>query len=239
VTLARPTLRIATYNVHSCRGLDRRTRPERIAAVLRDINADIVALQEVIGPGAHTGGHAEELGALLGMGWVMAPARQVRGHQFGNAVLSRLPILSHTAHELRWRHTQTRCVQRVDFEVAGRPFHVYNVHLGTSILERRHQSRRVAKIVVDDGVKGAKIVLGDFNEWLRGIATRALSASLKSLDLSHYVGRKATFPGLLPVLHLDHIYFDGAVEFTSVSVVRNRFSAMASDHLPVVANIVL
>jgi endonuclease/exonuclease/phosphatase family metal-dependent hydrolase len=97
----------------------------------------------------------------------------------------------------------------------------------------------VAKIVVDDGVKGAKIVLGDFNEWLRGIATRALSASLKSLDLSHYVGRKATFPGLLPVLHLDHIYFDGAIEFTSVSVVRNRFSTMASDHLPVVADIVL
>jgi Metal-dependent hydrolase len=60
VTLARPTLRIATYNVHSCRGLDRRTRPERTAAVLRDIDADIVALQEVIGPGAHTGGHAEE-----------------------------------------------------------------------------------------------------------------------------------------------------------------------------------
>jgi len=82
-------------------------------------------------------------------------------------------------------------------------------------------------------------VLGDFNEWLRGIATRALSASLKSLDLSHYVGRKATFPGLLPVLHLDHIYFDGAIEFTSVSVVRNRFSTMASDHLPVVADILL
>jgi len=170
---------------------------------------------------------------------VWAPARLVRGNQFVNAVLRRLPILRHTAHELRWRHTQTRCVQRVDFEVAGRPFHVYNVHLGTSILERRHQSRRVAKIVVDDGVKGAKIVLGDFNEWLRGIATRALSASLKSLDLSHYVGRKATFPGLLPVLHLDHIYFDGAIEFTSVSVVRNRYSTMASDHLPVVADILL
>jgi endonuclease/exonuclease/phosphatase family metal-dependent hydrolase len=41
------------------------------------------------------------------------------------------------------------------------------------------------------------------------------------------------------VLHLDHIYFDGAIEFTSVSVVRNRFSTMASDHLPVVADILL
>ena len=47
----RPTLRIATYNIHRCRGLDGRTRPERIAAVLESIDADIVALQEVVGPG--------------------------------------------------------------------------------------------------------------------------------------------------------------------------------------------
>src|SRR5712671_616297 len=66
----RPTLRIATYNIHRCRGLDGRTRPERIAAVLKSIDADVVALQEVIGPGPADGGHAEEIGALLGMGWV-------------------------------------------------------------------------------------------------------------------------------------------------------------------------
>src|SRR3954463_15041356 len=91
VTLAtRPTLRVATYNIHRCRGLDGRTRPDRTAEVLRAIDADVVALQEVVGPGPATGGHAEEIGAMLGMGWVMAPARQLRGRQFGNAVLSRL-----------------------------------------------------------------------------------------------------------------------------------------------------
>src|SRR3954454_10089813 len=91
----RPTLRIATYNIHRCRGLDGRTRPDRIAAVISAIDADVVALQEVIGAGPHGGGHAEELGAMLGMGWVMAPARQLRGHNFGNAVLSRHPIAQH------------------------------------------------------------------------------------------------------------------------------------------------
>jgi len=55
---ARPTLRIATYNVHRCRGLDGRTRPDRIAAVLQAIGADIVALQEVVGAGPNGGGHA-------------------------------------------------------------------------------------------------------------------------------------------------------------------------------------
>src|SRR5712691_615295 len=61
VTLGpRPTLRVATYNIHRCRGIDGRTRPERIASVLRAIDADVVALQEVVGAGPHGGGHAEE-----------------------------------------------------------------------------------------------------------------------------------------------------------------------------------
>ena len=85
-------LRVATYNIHRCRGLDGRTNPARTAEVIRAIEADVIALQEVIGAGPHSAGHAEELGALLGMGWVMAPVRQLRGCQFGNVVLSRLPI---------------------------------------------------------------------------------------------------------------------------------------------------
>src|SRR5258706_5299496 len=82
---ARPSLRIATYNVHRCRGLDGRTRPERIAAVLSAIDADVVALQEVVGAGPNGGGHAEEIGALLGIGWGMAPARQWPRDQVCNA----------------------------------------------------------------------------------------------------------------------------------------------------------
>src|SRR5690242_4872246 len=115
VTLgSRPTLRVATYNIHRCRGLDGRTRPERIAAVLESIDADVIALQEVIGPGPADGGHAEEIGARLGMGWVMAPARQLRGRQFGNAVLSRLPIAQHLEHDLSWKTCEARRMQRVD-----------------------------------------------------------------------------------------------------------------------------
>ena len=71
----RGLLRVATYNIHRCRGLDGRTRPERIAEVLQAIGADVIALQEVVGAGPRHAGHAQELGAALGMGWVMAPAR--------------------------------------------------------------------------------------------------------------------------------------------------------------------
>jgi endonuclease/exonuclease/phosphatase family metal-dependent hydrolase len=230
-------LRIVTYNIHSCRGMDRRTQPERIARVLREIAADVIALQEVVGPGPHGHSHIEQIGALLGMGWVMASARQVRGHQFGNVILSRLPISGHVQHDLSWKNCWERNMQRVDINAAGRLLHVYNVHLGTAILERRHQARRVATIVSDRHVTGPKIVLGDFNEWMRGLTTTLLSAKLKSVNLRDYLKRRRTYPGLFPFLHLDHIYYAGELEIAGVQLVRTRLSLVASDHLPLVADI--
>ena len=233
----RPALRVATYNIHRSRGLDGRTRPERIAAVLKSIDADVVALQEVVGPGPINGGHAEEIGALLGMGWVMAPARQLRGHQFGNAVLSRLPIVQHLEHDLSWKTCEPRRMQRVDIAAPGCTLHLYNVHLGTALFERRHQAQRLATIVGDRHTTGPKLVLGDFNEWMRGLATSLLSEKLNSVDLRSYLKRKRTYPGLFPILHLDHIYYAGKLEIVGIALPRTRLSLVASDHLPLVADV--
>ena len=234
---ARPTLRVATYNIHRCRGLDGRTRPQRIAAVLRTIDADVVALQEVVGAGPHGGGHAEELGAMLGMGWVMSPARELRGHQFGNAVLSRFPIMHHSEHDLSWKTCEPRRMQRVDVAVEGCTLHVYNVHLGTAILERRHQAERLATIVADRHVTGPKLVLGDFNEWMRGLATSLLSEKLNSVDLRSYLKRKRTYPGLFPILHLGRPWLAYWLFLVGIELPRTRLSLVASDHLPLVADV--
>jgi endonuclease/exonuclease/phosphatase family metal-dependent hydrolase len=226
-----------TYNIHRSRGMDRRTRPERIAGVLRTIGADVIALQEVVGAGPHGESHVEEIGAALGMGWVMAHTRHLRGHQFGNAVLSRFPITRHAQYDLSWKNCEERCMQRVDVEVPGTKLHVYNVHLGTALLERRYQARRLATTVSDAHVKGPKIVLGDFNEWMRGLATALLSAKLKSVDLRDYLQRRRTYPGLFPFLNLDHIYYAGPLEIVGIELHRTRQSLVASDHLPLVADL--
>ena len=231
------TLRVATYNIHRSRGLDGRTNPARIAEVIRSINADVIALQEVVGAGPNSSGHAEEIGAQLGMGWVMAPTRHLRNCLFGNVVLSRLPILHHAQYDLSWKTCEPRCCQRVEIAIGDDTLHLYNVHLGTAFLERRHQAGRLGAIVHDRRVGNPKIVLGDFNEWMRGLATQMLSERLKSIDLRAHLRRRRTYPGVFPVVHLDHIYYEGKVEVVKLELPRTRLSLMASDHLPLVAEL--
>jgi endonuclease/exonuclease/phosphatase family metal-dependent hydrolase len=171
------------------------------------------------------------------MGWVMAPARHLRGSLFGNMVLSRYPARHHAQYDLSWKTCEPRCVQRVDLDLDGALLHLYNVHLGTAYLERKFQAQRLAAIVSDRRVTGPKIVLGDFNEWMRGLATTLLSERLQAIDLRTHLRRRRTYPGLFPILHLDHIYYQGEVEVTRLELPRTRRTLMASDHLPLVAEL--
>ena len=232
------TVRIATYNVHRCRGMDARTSPQRIASVISALEADVVALQEVVGASQRRPGQAAELGAALGMGWVMAPTRHLRGALYGNVVLTRLPVKQHEQYDLSWKTCEPRGAQRVDLLVdETHLLHVYNVHLGTSLGERRVQADKLATTVHDARTHGPSVILGDFNEWARGLATDILSSRLESVDLRQFLKRPRSYPGWFPFLHLDHIYYKGRVEVLHVELVRNRQTLMASDHLPLVADL--
>jgi endonuclease/exonuclease/phosphatase family metal-dependent hydrolase len=231
------TLRIATYNIHRGRGLDRRVDASRIAGVVESLDADIIALQEVVGPGPDGMGQAEEIAAQLGMTPVMAPTRLLRGRPFGNAVIGRFPVRGHDRYDITWRNREDRGCQRVDLDVGPGVLHVYNVHLGTAILERRYQAVHLAKILDDPAAGKPCVMLGDFNEWLKGPATRVLTERLKSLDLREHLKRRRTYPGVLPFLHLDHIYYRGEVEVVRAELKRTRAALIASDHLPLVAEL--
>jgi endonuclease/exonuclease/phosphatase family metal-dependent hydrolase len=232
------TIRVATYNIHRCRGLDGRTRPGRIAAVLAGVNADLIALQEVLGASPLRAGQAAELGAALGMGWVMAPTRHFRTSLFGNVVLSKFPIRHHQQYDLTWKTCEARLVQRVEVLIDEQhALHLYNVHLGTALRERRNQAERLAAVVHDRRVTGPKIVLGDFNEWARGLATDVLAERLESVDIRNYIRFGRSYPGFFPILHLDHIYYEGHVEVVHVELPRSRLAKVASDHLPLVADL--
>ena len=148
------------------------------------------------------------------------------------------PIRQHIQYDLSWKTCEPRGAQRVDVAFDDpHVLHVYNVHFGTSLGERRVQADKVATLVDENSTHGASIVLGDFNEWARGLATDILSSRLESLDLTKYLPKMRSYPGFFPLLHLDHIYYKGRVEVLHVELVRTRQALMASDHLPLVADL--
>jgi endonuclease/exonuclease/phosphatase family metal-dependent hydrolase len=228
-------LRVVTYNIHRCRGMDGYTKPERIANVLKRLRPDVVALQEVVGRGHRGSGQEEEIAARLNMSPVLAPARTFRGHLYGNAVLSRLPMENHAVCDLTEEGHEPRLCQRIDILVQGRPVHFYNVHLGTSASERKEQARKLAEFIAEPDTGGPKVLLGDFNEWKKGVVTRLLSERFKSLDLVPFLRWRRTYPGIIPLMHLDHIYYEGPVSITDIQVSRRFAFLMASDHLPILA----
>ena len=88
-----PSLRIVTYNVHRCRGIDNRERPGRIVDVLREVDADVVALQEVLSISGATRekDQAQFIAEELGLNHVAGENRKLKGGSYGNVVLSRFP----------------------------------------------------------------------------------------------------------------------------------------------------
>ena len=233
------TLRVATYNIHKCRGLDQRVRPERIAQVLQEIGADIVALQEVVGRGHHAEqDQARYVAEALGYHPAFGENRRHNGAAYGNLVLSRFPLLGSWNYDITARGREPRGVLRADVHLAGgRVLHLFNAHLGTAYLERRDQARHMVseRILGNGELAGVRIVLGDFNEWFPGHASRLLSAHFGARSNHSHAARRRTYPCVLPLLRLDHIYFDKSLKLHRMALHRSRWSFVASDHLPVVA----
>lgn len=234
------SVRIATYNVHKCRGLDRRTRPERIARVIAELDADVVAIQEILDVqnGRPEFDQVRRIQSLLqGYDICFGENRQLHGGGYGNLTLSRFRIQRCENYDITWRHRERRGCLRADLVLPNRALlHLFNVHLGTSFIERQHQARKLlSNEVLDREYGGPKIVVGDFNEWTRGLASRLMGKAFNAIEPRDVLRYPRTYPGILPVLHLDHFYYDQNLRLTSFRVHRSRRALLASDHLPLVA----
>jgi endonuclease/exonuclease/phosphatase family metal-dependent hydrolase len=234
-------IRIATYNIHKCVGIDRKFSPERIAEVLQEIDADVIALQEVL---CHSNSQkrehqAEFLAEELGVNFFLGENRRHQGGMYGNAVLTRLPVRHSQNFDISIQKREPRGCLLTEIALGGERENLqfFNVHLGTSFFERRRQVHRLLAAHVLEHTKfaGKRIVAGDFNEWTKGLTTKLFKTRFHAVDPKKDLGTTRTFPGILPVFHLDHIYFDKNFRLADAFLHKSKTALVASDHLPIVA----
>ena len=202
--------------------------------MIAELRADVVGLQEVIR--SDEGAAADQpayLASMLSMSVIMGPTRPHGSGSFGNAILTRLPVMASTTHDLSHGRYEPRGCLRVDVAVEGAIVHVFNCHFGRRFKERREQLALLAALLAVTDVKGPRVLVGDFNEWHRGPITRGLR---REFAPSRSWGCR-TYPSNVPIFSLDRIYWDSDLEGAAFRAHRSPLARVASDHLPVVASL--
>jgi endonuclease/exonuclease/phosphatase family metal-dependent hydrolase/glycosyltransferase involved in cell wall biosynthesis len=243
----RGELRILTYNVHSCVGLDGKLSISRIARVLAQCDADIVALQELDVRQVRTGlaDQAHELAQCLGMKFqFFHPTRTNGTEHFGNAVLSRLPLRLVRAGTLPGDDLRAgrepRNVIWVAIEMEGGEVQLLNTHLGLLTQERLRQVETLLgpEWLTHPECRNPVIVCGDFNMRPGSLPYRRLRTQLRDAQQSLSGHRpKGTWLSPFPIRRIDHVFLSPGLEVASIQVPANHLARIASDHLPLVVDL--
>lgn len=235
---ARPTpplgdqLRVATYNVHRWTGINGRgpTDPARAAFVISEIDADVVALQEVMRP--HTGDDPLiAIADAMGFHVTFAATRVHKRGEIGNAILSRWPIAGVSMLDLSFSRVERRVAVAARLRFESTDLDVIATHLA---LADRTRHRQVRTLLDHPDLQTAPtLLLGDMNAWRQCKATQALDEEARE---HHNLDWPPSFPSAAPMLALDRVYARG-VEVTALRAHSSRAAQRASDHLPVIAQV--
>ncbi|MDO5641216.1 MAG: endonuclease/exonuclease/phosphatase family protein [Paracoccus sp. (in: a-proteobacteria)] len=224
-------LRIASYNLHKGRGLTGPHAPERNLQVISELSPDIIALQEVdfrfgARPEALPRALIHEMTGLVPIRMRTTGETSLGWH--GQSVLMR-PDLAETAVIRRMPLPGIEPRGALVVRVAGMT--VIGVHLGLARSSRRAQLARLAakaSRLAGDAV----MMMGDFNEWRD-------DRGLESLDMLRVIAPGPSYPAPMPRLRLDRIAVSQAIEIRAIGVGDSPLARLASDHLPIWADITL
>ncbi len=227
-------LTVATWNIHRGVGGDGRYAPDRIFAVLDELRADVVALQEVAAHRGHEN-FLTELARVTGYRVIADPLHEHDDHDIGNAVLSRLAVTKAARVDLAVDGYEPRsALDVVVTHAAGRSLRLLATHLGLRPGERRQQVKRLLA-AVDEDASRPTLLMGDVNEWyLWGRPLRWLHAHFR-----HAPAAPRTFPARRPMFALDRIWITPAACLQVLASHATPLARAASDHLPLVARIVV
>ena len=238
-------LRVMTYNVHSCVGIDGRLSPERIARVIAQYHPDLVALQELDVGRRRTGGEdqAYRLAQCLDMDVHFNATLHVEEEIFGDAVLSRQPLHLVKAAPLpslpNGQHLERRGALWVRLPWGDRCVQLLNTHLG---LDRRERLSHICELCGPTWLGSCMkadpmIVCGDFNALPGSRVCRMLGQSLRNVQSILPSRPRPTWRGRYPVLCLDHIFVSSDFLIERVTVGDTDLARVASDHRPLITDL--
>ena len=224
-------LRVATYNVHRCIGRDGRFDPERVTGVLRELDADVLALQELQWQSTDALHLLDRFASDLGQLAIPGPTLLRSDGHYGNAVLTRLRVSTLDLRDMTVPGHEPRGAIDALLDTAGGTLRLVATHLGLFPGERRVQLRKLLARL-DEGPQLPTVLMGDINEWfLWGRPLRWLHARFG------YTPSPATFPSWLPLFALDRIWMRPRDRLRQASAHDSRAARRASDHLPLLAAI--
>lgn len=227
-------MRIVSWNVHRCIGTDRHYRPERTVEVLRSLNADVIALQEIDSSLRSEDGtdQLEYISRALDMPAVMGPTMHRDYGAYGNAILTKHEVLACEEVDLTFRKFEPRGAIAITMQGPHGPIRVINTHLGLKYWERSFQIDRLLSDYVWRGEESV-ILTGDFNEWLR----YSVNNFRLEKSFSERTPRIATFPARWPRFALDRVFCSGRVRTAGFEIPRTDSTRVASDHLPIAVDL--
>jgi len=223
---------VATYNVHRWTGLNGRgpSDPARAAFVLSEMNADVVALQEVMRP-HHGDDPLVTMADAMGLHVAFAATRVHKRGEIGNAILSRWPIAGVSMLDLSFSRIERRVAVSARLKFEKSALDIVATHLSLADRIRHRQVR--ALLAHPDLQTAPTLLLGDMNAWRQCKAMQALDDELRE---HHNLDWPASFPSAAPVFALDRVYARG-VRVLKISSHLTRAAQRASDHLPVLARV--
>jgi len=224
-------LRVASYNIHKAVGTDRKRDPARISAVIAEIGADVLALQEVDMRFGNRAGLLDLEALARDTGLIAVPVERVRdAHGFhGNLLLVRGGT-AQEVHHLALPGLEPRGALITDVVIGGQPLRVVSAHLGLLARSRRVQARAILDKLGTLDVRPL-LLMGDLNEWRYGPG-----ASLQALaSVFTSQSKLRSFPARYPILALDRIMTNAQAELHDLAVHDTPLARRASDHLPVKA----
>lgn len=238
-------LRVMTYNVHACKGRDRVISPRRIAEVIASASPDIVALQE-LDVGRHRSDRldqAELIARELGMNFHFAPAMRVMEEEFGDAILTTLPMRLVKADALPAIRFPVRLESRgalwTEIRRGEARVQMLTTHLGLVRRERRLQAAKLrsAAWLGHPDCHDPTILAGDFNFLSRSRAYAHVTSRLRDAQRLAHGPREATFPARYPRFRIDYVFVSSSVQVDRIEALRTAAARIASDHLPLIADL--